>query len=242
MSRLRIGLLLLGGLWPFAAVAQAPWPAGGHIVFEVLRGENGTKLGESEHRWQQDGTDYRMSTEVRTTGLAALLVDFRYVQRSEGRIEGGQLVPLRFSVVQQDRPEDVARFDWTAGEVEITRRDRVRRFPLTPGDQDVLSVWHLVAAHGQGTPLSTLQLVTNRAAYPVHVEIVGSGQLRLAMGDMAVQHVRLVAQSGQLAVDLWLSPAHGGLPVRVLMRDDRGQVLDQRAIAIETLPPQGGAS
>ncbi len=223
------GILLAGG-----AVAHGEWPASGRIVFEVLRGEDGVKLGESEHRWRQDGKAYEMSTVVQTTGLAGLLYDFRYVQRSVGAIEDGRLVPARFSVVQQDRPEDVASFDWSAGEVEIARRDRLRRYPLAQGDQDVLSVWHLFAAlHGQAPP-STLQLVTNRGAYPADIEIVGRETVRLALGEFPVRHVKLVARSGRLAIDVWLSQAHDNLPVRVLMRDDRGQVLDQRAIRIET--------
>lgn len=216
------------------ALADVGWPASGRIVFEVLRGEDGVKLGESEHRWRQDGKTYEMSTLVQTTGLAGLLYDFRYVQRSTGAIEGDRLVPSRFSVMQQDRPEDVARFDWSAGEVEITRRERLRNYPLAPGDQDVLSVWHLFAALNGQAPPDALQLVTSRGAYPADIQIVGSETVRLALGELPVRHVRLVARSGRLAIDVWLSDAHGSLPVRVLMRDDRGQVLDQRAIRIET--------
>lgn len=222
-------LLLAGG-----ALAYGEWPATGRIVFEVLRGEDGVKLGESEHRWNQDGRTYRMSTVVQSTGLAGLLYDFRYVQRSAGAIDSGRLMPSRFSVVQQDRPEDVANFDWVAGEVEITRRERMRNYPVAPGDQDVLSVWHLFAALNGREPPEALQLVTNRGAYPADIIIVGSETVRLALGELPVRHVKLVARSGRLAIDVWLSDAHGSLPVRVLMRDDRGQVLDQRAIRIET--------
>ena len=217
-----------------SALAYGEWPASGRIVFEVLRGEDGVKLGESEHRWSQDGRTYQMSTVVETTGLAGLLYDFRYVQRSSGAIESDRLMPSRFSVVQQDRPEDVASFDWSVGKVEIARRERLRSYPLGPGDQDVLSVWHLFAALNGREPPEALQLVTNRGAYPADIEIVGNERLRLALGELAVRHVKLVARSGRLAIDVWLSDAHGSLPVRVLMRDDRGQVLDQRAIRIET--------
>lgn len=217
-----------------SAFAHGEWPAAGRIVFEVLRGEDGVKLGESEHRWRQDGKTYEMSTVVQTTGLAGLLYDFRYTQRSAGAIEAGRLVPARFSVVQQDRPEDVASFDWSAGEVEIARRARLRNYPLARGDQDVLSVWHLFAALNGKEPPETLQLVTNRGAYQADITIVGSETASLDLGELPVRHVKLIARSGRLAIDVWLSEAHGSLPVRVLMRDDRGQVLDQRAIRIET--------
>lgn len=216
---------------PFALAA--PWPAGGEIVFEVLRGDGGMKLGEGVHRWKHDGRRYEMSTQLETTGLAAVLIDFRYTQRSEGRVIEAGLQPQLFSVDQRGREPERATFDWDAGSVLIERRKgRKETFALAKGDLDVLSVWHLVSLRGGRELPAELSLVNNRNAAPTTIEVVGRESLQLPVGRVDALHVKLRARSGKLAIDLWLSEAHAWMPLRILMQDDKGEVLDQRAISV----------
>ena len=213
--------------------ASDPWPATGRVSYDVLRGENGLKLGEGVHRWQHANGRYEMSTVLETTGVAGLLYSFRYEQRSEGLLTAAGLVPERFTVTQKGRDPERASFDWGRGEVSIERRGRTRVYPVESADQDVLSVWHLAAlANGRGLP-DSLSLVTNRAVSEATLEVLGEESLRLPIGDLDTLRVRLEARSGKLTIDLWLSEAHALVPVRILMTDDRGEVLDQKAVAVE---------
>ncbi len=209
------------------------WPASGRIVFEVLRGENGLKLGEAQHVWEHDGRRYTMETVLETTGLAGMLYDFRYVQRSEGLVSNDGLRPTRFGVEQAGKEPEAARFDWKEGKVTIERRGRASDHPISSPDQDVLSVWHLVGVRKGRPPPAELTVVTGRTAAPATFAVLGDETITIPAGRIDALKVRVKARSGKLTIDLWLSKAHSLLPVRILMTDHKGEVLDQRAVSID---------
>lgn len=213
-------------------VRQA-WPRRGRVTYEVLRGEGGLKLGEARHRWQHDGRRYTMATEVETTGVVGLLYSFHYVQSSEGRVEESALRPERFRVEQRGKEAETADFDWPAGKVVIARRGKRREYAIDANDQDVLSVWHLIALRDGREPPAELGLVTNRTAAPATVEVLGREAIAVPVGTLDARHVRMRARSGKLSIDMWLSEDHHYVPVRIVMADHKGEVLDQRAVAIE---------
>lgn len=225
-------LMLLG---PVASAAgAASWATSGRVVFDVLRGEGGMKLGEAEHRWEHDGERYSMETRVEATGIAGVLLDdFRYTQRSRGRIVNGYLQPERFEVDQAGRAPEFASFDWAGATVGITRKGKTTHYPLAARDQDVLSVWHLAALlDGQGLP-GEMVLVTNRRAEPASLQVLGTERVTLPIGQVDAIKVRARARSGKLTIDLWLSRSHQLAPVRIVMTDKKGSVLDQQAVSVE---------
>jgi len=216
------------------------WPEAGRIVFEVLRGENGVKLGEARHVWKHDGVRYTMETVVETTGLAGMLYDFSYVQHSEGLVRADGLRPVRFGVEQRGKAPEAASFDWKAGRVTIERRGRTRGYPIGELDQDVLSVWHLIGVRHGRQPSGELTLVTGRTAAPATFEVIGHETVRIPLGSVDALKVRVRARSGKLVMDMWLSTAHDLAPVRVLMTDHKGEVLDQRAVSFDSDAARAG--
>lgn len=226
-------VLMLPGTAALADGA-ANWAPSGRVVFDVLRGEGGMKLGEAEHRWQHDGARYSMETNVEATGIAGVLLDdFRYTQRSRGRIVDGYLQPERFEVDQAGRKSEFASFDWSERKVAITRKGKVVQYPLAVRDQDVLSVWHLAALLEGGEVPGEMVLVTNRRAEPAQLQVLGTERITLPLGQVDALKVRARATSGKLTIDLWLSQAHRLAPVRIVMTDRKGGVLDQQAVSVE---------
>lgn len=225
--------LMLSGTAALADGA-ANWASSGRVIFDVLRGEGGMKLGTADHYWQHDGVRYSMETNVEATGIAGMLLDdFRYTQRSRGKIVDGYLQPERFEVDQAGRALEFARFDWASRKVAITRKGKVAHYPLGMHDQDVLSVWHLAALLGRHDLPSKIVLVTNRRAEPVQLQVLGAEHITLPFGAVDAVKVRVRASSGKLTLDLWLSKAHRLAPVRIVMTDRKGRVLDQQAVSIE---------
>ncbi len=216
-------LLVLTGPHPASAQATA-WAEAGELVFDVLKGENGIKLGEARHAWSHDGSRYTMTLTLETTGLAGLLYDFRYTQRSEGWVTAGGLRPERFGVTQSGRKPERADFDWTGGKVRVERKGQASYHDLRVGDQDVLSVWHLFARAGDKLP-ERLLLVTNRRAAPTTITRLGRERVEVPAGSLEAARYRVRADTGKLTIDLWLGHREG-VPVRLLMTDDKGQVLD----------------
>lgn len=220
------------------AAAETPqatrdWPASGRLVFDVMRGKDGLKLGEARHRWQQDGTRYEMSLALETTGLAAMLYSFQYVQTSRGRIVDGVLQPERFEVTQSGRQPEQADFDWQVGTVRVVRKGKETVSAIRPGDQDVLSVWHLAALLADRALPAELLLVTNRRATSTAISAVGQETVQVPAGRFETRRIRARASTGKLNIDLWVSPQHHGVPVRLLLVDDKGQTLDLQARSFE---------
>jgi len=222
-----------------AAPAARAWPGEGRIVYRVLHGRNGVQLGEARHHWSHDGARYRMETVVETTGVAAMLYSFHYTQRSEGRVLARGLQPERFTVERVGRTPELAEFDWRAQRVDIHRKGRLRSAELRPGDQDVLSLWHQIGVAGGGPQARELTVVSGKVAAPSALEVVGRETLRLPLGALDTVRLKARAKDGSLMLDIWLAEKQHLLPVRVVMTDDKGEVLDQQAQTIELGAPGG---
>lgn len=231
MKRFVVGCLLACAMSPLWATEKLPDE--GKIQFQVIHGGTGLEVGEAEHRWRYSGERYQMSNSVKTTGVAAMLADFHYVQRSEGDVLQNALRPQRFIVDQRGRERESAEFDWADQTVLVTRRkNRQERYPLAEGDVDVLSVWHLAAVSGMDNLPKTLSAVNNRNSSPATLTRLGVKTIQLPMGAFEAQHVRLKASSEKLTIDLWLSSEHASLPLRVLLTDKKGKTLDLRATEV----------
>ncbi|MDY0012706.1 MAG: DUF3108 domain-containing protein [Rhodocyclaceae bacterium] len=219
---------------PPVPAAEAPlWPHRGRIVYDVYRGDQDFLVGRTEHRWEHDGAHYRMEALVETTGMVALFRAFRYIQRSEGRITPAGLEPRRFSVEQAGKPDESAEFDWARHEVTLRRAKGPRVAPIKGGDQDVLSLWHQLTLTGDPPAHLGLTLVTTKAATPAELTLVGVEAIGLPLGQVIAHHLRARALDDNLTLDIWLAEKHGYLPVRILIRDKKGESLDQRAREVE---------
>jgi len=224
-------------LWLTCAVpafaADVPWPRSGHIVFRVYHGDGGLQLGRTTHTWSHDGSHYRMSSLVETTGLAAIFKTFQLKQTSEGSITPAGLKPLRFVADQKGKSLQSARFDWAAGRVFIDRGDSKREADIHAGDQDVLSLWHQLARLPLDGIDQTLTVVNNKAASVSRVHDLGVGRITLPLGEINARHLSVKSDDGGVQLDLWLATGNHLLPVRIRMVDRKGEVLDQQAERID---------
>lgn len=235
------------GAAPAAGAAEmrgggpAAWPAQGSIRYRVRLGDAGFPVGEARHAWSHDGKRYRMQIELQTTGVAKMLRDLQYVQRSEGSVGPDGLRPDTFAVEQTRKTPSRVGFDWKKGVVTITRGQRVRTAAIRPGDQDLLSLWHHIAIAGvPGAPLG-LTVVGGHHATPATVTPIGDETLQLPLGRVDTLRVRAKANDGQLSIDLWLAAAYHFLPLRVRIVDDKGEVLEQEALEL-TVPARAPAN
>ncbi len=225
------------------AVDSEGWPDRGSIVFRVFMGDKGFEVGQAQHHWSHDEHHYRMETLLQTTGLIGLMRSLHYVQRSEGELGPQGLKPLRFSVEQGGKKPESAEFDWAAGRVSIRRDGRERRSAeVRPGDQDVLSLWHQIGIVGAAGLPKTIMVVSNKAAKPAQLEVVGAENAKLPIGRLDTLRLRARATDGSLTIDIWLAKNYGMLPVRIRLVDDEGESLDQQAIQLRLAPPADEAA
>jgi len=228
-----IGMPLHAQTVTVATRSDMPWPHSGHIVFRVFHGDGGLQLGRTTHTWSQDGSHYRMSSLVETTGLAAVFKSFQLKQTSEGTMTPAGLKPMRFVADQKGKALQSARFDWAAGRVFIDRGDSKREADIHAGDQDVLSLWHQLGRLPLEGIDRTLTVVNNKAASVSHIRDLGVGRITLPMGEINARHLSVKSDDGGVQLDLWLAIGHHLLPVRIRMVDRKGEVLDQQAERID---------
>lgn len=216
-----------------SAEAVARWPREGEIVFDVLYGKLAFKLGSATHRWSHDGHRYRMESIAKAAGLLASVDALSYTQRSRGELVAEGLRPQAFEVERGGRRREWSEFDWQKGEVALVRDGEAREAALAAGDQDVLSLWHQI---GLATPLAggpvRLTVVTGKSAAPTRIVDLGEESIEVPAGRFAARHLRAAAEDGSLTLDVWLAKDRRGLPVRIRMKDRKGEVLDQQARAI----------
>ena len=230
---LRLFSTMFALLFVVPAVAVSAAPPAGRILFDVHYGSQGFKVGEARHVWKYDGVRYELSLTLEAKGLAGLF-GLEYAQRSTGTRDGNGLKPELFSVEQRGRKPESALFDWSQGRVSVRRDGQERKSgTIRAGDQDVLSLWHQarrVAERGEAVHLT---VVTNKSIKQAKLEPAGTERLKLAMGEVDTVRVHAWAEQGELDINIWLSPRHGMLPVRIRIEDDKGGVLDQRAARVE---------
>lgn len=220
---------------PSPAVPPAPtfaarWPRSGRILYQVMRGEGGLIVGQSEQRWEHDGTRYSLHAETETTGLAALFRPVKVVQDSKGVFDVAGLRPLTFETQRDGKLQASARFEPAQGRIFMASGDSV---PFVPAAQDLLSLFHQLAALSFDEPEFPLAVTTGRklAIYPVAVG--GEISLDTPRGTRTVRHLKVGGRANEDATEIWLD-VETRLPLKIRHRDRKGEIFDQIAITIET--------
>ena len=233
-------MLVLSGIFPDVGWADSGkgvsvWPKKGEIDYRVSYGEGGLVIGQAHYSWEHDGENYQMRLALETTGMAAMLYKFDYVQLSQGSIGKTGLRPLRFEVNQVRKAPEMALFDWngkSGARVSIRRGTEERHnFELTPGDQDILSIWRQIS-HVDKLPDSLL-VVGNKSARYARVVDLGNVDIKVPGGNFATRHFNARSEDGKLKIDFWLAGSHHMVPVRVILGGDKSDtplVLEATAV------------
>ncbi|MCL1861772.1 MAG: DUF3108 domain-containing protein [Proteobacteria bacterium] len=235
-------MVVLSGMFSDMALADngkeassLAWPEKGAVDYRVSYGDGGLLVGRALYSWEHDAEKYQMRLTLETAGVAALLRKLDYVQLSQGEIGKNGLRPLRFDVTQLNKTPEMALFDWNGepgARVSIRRGTKERHnFELTPGDQDILSIWRQLG-HVDKLPDSLL-VVGNKNARRAKVARLQDVDLKVPAGRFATRHFSARSEDGKLKIDLWLAYAHNMVPVRAVLGDDKSDTLVLEATAVD---------
>jgi len=210
------------------------WPEKGGVDFQVSYGKGGLVIGQARYSWAHDGQKYRKQLALQTTGVVAVVHKLDYVQTSQGSIGENGLTPVRFDVAHQGKAPEMALFDWngeSGARVSIRRGERERHnLELTPGDQDVLSIWRQIG-HVDTLPDSLL-IVANKSARRARIVKLEEVEVSVPAGRFMTRHFSARSEDGRLKIDLWLANTHHRIPVRAILGDDKSDTLVLEATAI----------
>jgi hypothetical protein len=192
-------------------------PAQVRLVYDVLAGKDGLRLGQAVYTWQAEGGRYRLESVAEAQGMTSLFLGGRVVETSEGRLDGQGLVPERFTHLKKEKLKGSARFDWAGSQLILTRGIE----PLAKGTQDVLSFpFHLALTVTENTAVWPMSVTNGRYLKHYQFQVVGRERLRVGKTTMDVLHVR-GSRAGEDTLDVWLAPERGWLPARIRTQDDK---------------------
>lgn len=209
------------------------WPASAKWVFDFVGESKGIRFSaDGDMVWKHDGQQYQLRQEVRHLLLGARS------QSSSGRLNELGLQPERFG--DKFKQEVAAHFERSKGIVSFSANTPSQT--LQDGAQDRLSLFVQLASLMQGNPdmrqlgqQIQLQVVSARSAEVWAFAVAKQETLALPIGSLpALKVSRLPLQQYDQTIDMWLSPAHGYMPVRVRIAQSNGDVLEQFLRKVET--------
>lgn len=212
---------------PPVAAPAPPWPRTGRVRYVVTYGDGGFVIGETIHEWRIDGEHYSIRSVAEPKGLAALRGRTRS-QASEGEVTAEGLRPSGFRDQREGREPESAAFDWPAARAVFSGGRGEGR--LVAGTQDLVSVFYQLAWLAPRRNVDISVATASRVGRWTF-EWVGEESLTIAGGDLSTLHLR--TRSDGDATEVWLAPAHGGLPVKIRYTDRKGDVFEQVADLLE---------
>ncbi len=163
-----------------------------------------------------------------TSGLIGLFRPLRVEVESRGRLTEAGLLPERFVTRHPGRGGgEQADFDWP--QMQLHMADQPVQV-LSPGAQDLLSLYYQVGLIADLKSGQELSVVTGRKYVHFRLEVVGEEEVDTPAGSFRCLHLRV---PGVASTELWLAHERAMLPVKLKYLDRKGGLYIQLATAIE---------
>jgi hypothetical protein len=211
---------------PWLTQARFVWPQPVKFQYDVVGESKGLRFNASgELLWQHDSVNYQMKLDI-----SHMLLGSR-IQTSVGQLGPQGLQPKRFG--EKNKQELAAHFEREKGQVVFSANSTPQALQVAA--QDRLSLFAQLAALLAGSPelrqpgqQLSFQIVSSKSAELWSFQVADSELLNLPAGKLTALKVsRLPLQNHDQTADMWLSPAHGYLPVKVRIAQSNGDVFEQ---------------
>lgn len=206
-------------------------------TYEVTK--NGQPFAKVKEQFSVTGNTYKIESVTKGSGVYALFGERKLTSSGDVTVEG--LKPSHFELLQGDNPKKalISDFDWPKKTLHLQVKGSVKEVALTAGTQDLASyAYQFMFKPEQLKDSTTVSLTTgkklNLYQYKINAEheTIESGGIQyqtLHLLPAVVEGSKM--QEGSKAVsetkELWLSPEHYYLPVRIMLMDENGNKLEQ---------------
>jgi hypothetical protein len=220
-------------LAPATVAAQASVPERLEIVYELSR--DGSVLADITEELHHGGGKYEIAETWKGRGLYALAGKVR--RTSRGMVGPKGLRPVEFSDERTGRSDSRASFDWNSKTLTVQYKHGPKTLPLPDDAQDRLSFMLAFAFMPPGLQSVSFSVADGKGLTRYVFDRQGSERVSTPAGWFdAVKWVRRKDDpNDRRSTELWLSPAKGRIPVRVLLTSKDGSRIDQRLSRIS--PP-----
>lgn len=197
------------------------------VEIDYTLSHNGLAVGSVHETYQRQGDAYRIESETRAHGLAAILFTGSLRAVSEGEISTHGLRPLRYEQTRSDAPKKniSASFDWQARQLTHTFKGRSETVTLPDRAQDMLSVLYQFMFVKPGEKSLGFDVSTGRRLGREEYSLVGEETLATPAGELKTLHYRNRPPAGEKSIEVWLATDKHSLPVRVRVVEDGATAL-----------------
>jgi len=218
--------LLFFCLWGIAAAASAA-PKQIKLVYEATR--NGQPFATVTETFKQENGGYRIESVTQGQGFYALFG--KRILTSEGEVTTEGLKPSRFVLDRSDSPKKSlsAHFDWAASKLTMMVKGKPVIAKLETGTQDLASFAYQFMFRQPQESVFKLPVTTGKKVQKYQYKVAGRDvQVNTPTGQYKAIHlINADVREPEDEKELWLAPASHYLPVRLVMHDDEGGVIEQ---------------
>ena len=224
---------------PATAASAVPfeWPPSTRLSYRLRGDYRGPVEGSASVEWLRQGSRYQVHLE---TSIGPVLS--RHIT-SEGELSANGLAPRRFTGEQKVIFRSPRRWQLRFGADKLVLADG-KEVPMIAGAQDEASqfvqlTW-LFTTQPERLKVGRsveMPLAISRKLERWTYDVIAEETLRFGFGPVATFHLkpRSVASGGDLTPEIWIAPSLQYLPVRMLIRDDKGNWID---LSLESPPLQ----
>jgi hypothetical protein len=221
----------------FCASAYAAPPASIAATYDVTM--NGLHVSTIAESYQAQAGVYRLTSNSTPIGILAMVQKLAVRFVSTGVVTPRGLQPQHFEGRRAtgEIPEVSADFDWGAAQLALRHEETTESVPLPPSTQDRLSVMYQFMFLAPSASSSIEVAVTNgrrvdRYTYSVTNDVAQDTPL----GRLNTVHLVRQREAGDPQNEVWLSPEHAYVPVRMVIVERDGTRYEQLATKIDLQP------
>jgi hypothetical protein len=191
---------------------------------------NGMSIGLVSESFEASGGTYRLVSETKPLGLAALLHRQPLRFSSQGEITAEGLRPLHFEARRTpgDPPQVSADFDWPNAQLQLRNGTKVESLPLAPGTQDRLSImYQFMYVRLDKARTVDFWMTNGRKLDHYRYRVTHDVEIDTALGRLKTTHLTKERDAGDTHTEVWVSPRHRNLAVKVLIVEKDGLRYEQ---------------
>jgi hypothetical protein len=227
-------VIFLVALAVSAHAALPPAPQSISIGYNMFR--NGLHIATMSESFESKDGEYRLVSETRAVGVLALVQKQSLLFTSQGRLSDTGLQPRHFEGKRgaSDPRQVRGDFDWEAGSLTISHDGKTDTLPLASGTQDRLSVLYqfMFLAPDRRQRLE-FDMTNGRKLDRYRYTVTPNVEIDTPLGRISTLHLVKQHRPDESATEVWLSPQHRFLPVKVMVQEEDGARYEQFVTRLE---------
>ncbi len=197
---------------------------------------NGMPIGTLSEHYESDGNTYRIVSDTKPQGLAALIQRQPLRFTSSGQVARDGLRPAQFDGRRSagEAPQVTAEFDWPQKQLTLRHQGKIESFPLPPGTQDRLSVmYQFMFLPPERIRQLEFTMTNGRKIDHYRYRATDNVEIDTGVGRLKTVHLVKEREPGSTVTEVWLSPQHQNLPVKMLIVEKDGVRFEQLIQSVE---------